>query len=114
MIEYVYEKHLPNKIKLLYSSRNQSDIIFNQFFDQFHNNQSNINVDHFLTREPMESTWSGKRGRITFTYIQDILKDFNLSKIACFICGTPSFVVNMSVLLKDAGVDEERIFHEKW
>ena len=30
------------------------------------------------------------------------------------MCGTPGFVESMTKLLEDAGIKEEKIWHERW
>ena len=112
--EYVLDKNYSNKVTLLYSSRIKEDIIFYDELGNFEKNYSNFKVQFFLTREPQESDWSGKRGRISEQTVLKVLKSYNKEKTGAFICGTPSFVVGMTVLLKDAGLDEDRIFYEKW
>lgn len=112
--EYVLDKNYANKVTLLYSSRIKEDIIFYDELQDFEKKHSNFKVQFFLTREPKESNWSGKRGRISDQAVLDILKSYNKEKTGAYICGTPSFVVGMSVLLKDAGLDEDRVFYEKW
>ena len=114
IIEYISELNMKNKAKLLYSCITQGDIIMYENLQATANKKPNIEVEFYLTREPKDSNWKGKRGRINKRDIQNTLNEFEIEKTACFLCGNPSFVVTMSVLLNDAGIKEEKIFHEKW
>ena len=114
IIDYIFDKSLENKVKLLYSCITQDDIILREDLQSKANKNSNIDVEFYLTRESKESNWKGKRRRINKKDIQETLDDFEIEKTGCYLCGNPSFVVSMSVLLNDAGIPEEKIFHEKW
>lgn len=114
IVEYVLDKNYSNRVTLLYSSRIKEDIIFYNELQEFERNHSNVKVQVFLTRESKDSDWSGKRGRISEHAVLEVLKEYDIEKTGSYICGTPSFVVGMSVLLRDADLQEERIFYEKW
>lgn len=112
--EYVMDKNYSNKVTLLYSSRFKEDIIFYDELLNFEKEYPNFGVQFFLTREPKENDWFGNRGRISDQAVLEVLKNYDIEKTGTYICGTPSFVVGMSVLLKDAGLNEQKIFYEKW
>lgn len=114
MMEYIADKKLQNKAKLLYSSKTQADIILKDPLEELANQNSNISVEFSLTREPQNSNWSGRRGRIDEQYLAETLKKFDIPNTGCYLCGTPGFVENMSKLLVDAGISDEKIWHERW
>ena len=114
MIEYISDKNLGNKAVLLYSSKTQSDIILKEPLEEIEKKNENIKVEFSLTREPQDSNWKGRRGRINEQYIKDTLKEFDIGKTGCYLCGTPGFVESMTKLLEDAGIPEEKVWHERW
>ncbi len=114
MMEYIADKKLGNKAKLLYSSKTFQDIILKEPLEQLAKDNDNIEVEFSLTREPTDSSWIGRRGRIDENYIKETLKEFDIPKTGCYLCGTPAFVENMSSLLQGAGISEEKIWHERW
>ncbi|MHA2364629.1 MAG: ferredoxin--NADP reductase [Candidatus Hodarchaeales archaeon] len=114
ILEYIHDKKFPNKVKLLYSVRTFVDLISYEVLKQMCINSENAEVNITLTREPQESDWKGRRGRINLEWIKEELEDFDLEKTKCFLCGIPNFVDNMKQLLLEAGFTKERILHEKW
>ena len=114
MMEYISDKKLPNKAKLLYSCKTQDDIILQQPLEELAKKNPNISVEFSLTREPQDSNWTGRRGRIDEEYIKESLKDFDVNKTGCYLCGTPNFVETMVNLLIGAGIKEDKIWHERW
>ena len=113
-MEYISDKKLPNKAKLLYSCKTQDDIILQQPLEELAQKNANIGVEFSLTREPQDSNWTGRRGRIDEQYIKESLQDFDIDKTGCYLCGTPNFVQSMVNLLMDAGIKEDKIWHERW
>ena len=75
IIEYISDKNLPNKTKLLYSAKTQKDIILHDSLTKINNSNENIEIEFSLTREPEESNWTGRRGRIDSEYIKKTLKE---------------------------------------
>ena len=114
MIEYISDKKLGNKSVLLYSSKTEKDIILREPLEELEKKNENIKVEFSLTREPQDSNWNGRRGRIDEQYIKKILKEFNIEKTGCYLCGTPGFVESMTKLLENAGIPEEKVWHERW
>ena len=112
MIEYISDKKLGNKAVLLYSSKTEKDIILRKPLEELEKDNDNIKVEFSLTREPDNKDF--RHGRIDLPYVQETLEEFDIDKTGCYMCGTPGFVENMTKLLEDAGIKEEKIWHERW
>lgn len=114
ILEYIHDKKLDNKVKLIYSVRTQEDIISYNELKNLDANTQNGAVLFTLTREPKDSDWEGIRGRINLELVKKELEDFDLSKTKGYLCGTPAFVNTMIEFLIQAGLSKEDILHEKW
>ena len=114
IMEYIHDKGYPNQVRLLYSVRTQSDVISHKELDDLHEQTKNARVVYTLTREPENTGWTGRRGRINLDLVKEELQDYDLTKTKCYLCGTPQFCNTLVDLLQQAGIPKERILHEKW
>lgn len=114
IFEYIHDKGYDNQVRLLYSVRTQADIISHKELTELDKNTKNGDYKLTLTREHQDSNWTGRRGRINLEWVQEELKDFDFNKTKCYLCGTPQFVETLVELLEQAGIDHDRILHEKW
>lgn len=112
--EYLEDKGLTNKIKLLYSSISVKDIILHERLLELERNVPGSKVVFTVTREPENSDWHGGRGRIDPDLIQRELEGYDINKTKAYICGNPSFVETMSNYLQELGFGKDQILHEKW
>ncbi len=111
IIRHILANNYNNKIVVLYSCKNQQDIIFREELEQFSKNK-NIKVYITLTREPQDSDWKGERGRLDKEKIKACTK--HLIKPLYFIVGQKDFVIAMKNLLNELGIHKERIKNELW
>ena len=114
IFEYIFDKGYANQVKLLYSVRTQADIISYKELSYLRDHTKNSKIVFTLTREPENSTWNGRRGRINLKLVQEELKDYDFNRTKCYLCGTPQFVETLVELLEQAGISHDRILHEKW
>ena len=114
ILEYIHDKGYSNQVRLVYSVRTQEDIISHKELEMLEKNTKNAKVIITLTRESENSGWNGLRGRINLEMIKNELKDYDFAKTKCYLCGTPQFVNTLIELLTEAGIQKERILHEKW
>jgi len=95
-------------IALFCSNRTAQDIIFKKMLDELEENNKNIKVFHFLTREKAGPPMIN--GRIN---AKTILESLNDKKDAEFLlCGSISFVRDLWRDLRSEGVSEEKIYTE--
>ena len=114
IFEYIHDKGYSNQVRLLYSVRTIGDIISNKDLIYLNEHTKNSKYIVTLTREPENSTWTGRRGRINLEMVKEELKDYDFNKTKCYLCGTPQFVNTLVEILQQAGISKDRILHEKW
>lgn len=116
ILEYIHDKHLDNKVSLIYSCRYENELIGVKELYKLIENTSNGELIITLTREKEVSKWKGQRGRINTNLIQQVINErkFELEKTKFYMCGTPGFVGAMSDILVEIGIDRRKILHEKW
>ncbi|TDQ16580.1 ring-1,2-phenylacetyl-CoA epoxidase subunit PaaE [Algoriphagus boseongensis] len=103
-------------ITLIYSSRDEENIIFKRQLDLLElANPDRLKVIHNLS-QPSED-WSGKKGRITPEGLKELFANAEYEQRyeeVYFLCG-PDGIMDMTMkLLEDLGVDKERIHRESF
>lgn len=114
ILEYIYDKGYSNKVTFLYSCRTIPNIISYKELKYLNEKVKGSKVIITLTREPDDSDWTGRRGRINIDLIKKELGEFDLTKTKAYLCGTPAFVNTLINLLQEGGIPKEKILHEKW
>ena len=97
------------KMSLFYSSQTEEDIIFKSELNLWQEENPNLKIKHFITRQEKVSP-DKQKGRITAEYVLKEISD--LKNAEFLICGSISFVRDMRRGLRDAGVPEETIYTE--
>ena len=78
------------KVTLLYSSKTQADILARATLDAWAaKHPRRLHVQHTLTREPADSGWAGRRGRIDAALLREALPPPS-DEVLLFVCGPPS------------------------
>ena len=96
-------------VGLLYSARTPDEFAFADEFREWAANGI-IDFRQTITRET-EREWSGDRGRIGRSHLEELLHD---RESLCFVCGPRALVHDMPRLLAEIGVAPERIRVEEW
>ncbi|KAF0505741.1 oxidoreductase NAD-binding domain-containing protein 1 isoform X1 [Gigaspora margarita] len=114
------------KIRLLYSARSFSELLFYNRIEKLRKEWPHIlECKYFLTGEnapPSQSPSTNDEAEFYYgqRISQKILGDIimkereNLEKLKCFICGPPIMRNDFICWLKSAGLIEKRILLEKW
>lgn len=92
------------KPALLYSARSPDEFAFRDELTALAAD-GRLDLELTVTREGA-SAWNGARGRIDAARIRSMLRT---PQTRCLVCGPPALVSDAVVLLKDAGIAEERI-----
>jgi len=101
---------LPHEhIGLFYSARTSADFAYEAEFRALAES-GRIEFRQTVTRDARED-WSGARGRFDRERLQPLVHN---RETLCFICGPSPLVVEMSGMLRDLGISEERIRIERW
>lgn len=112
IIRYCNGKKLNNKIKLIYSVRTPSDVIYKNELE--HIKKSNGNFDYVvaITRAEEHHGWHGRRGRVDLDLLKENVKDIGNS--IYFLCGPNEFVHSVIEMLENLGVRKEQIKTDVW
>ncbi|MBN2367909.1 oxidoreductase [Candidatus Woesearchaeota archaeon] len=108
IMRYSTEKKLNQKIILLYSSKTAQDIVYREELKSLEKENSNIKVFHTITREE----WDGHTGRIDEAFIKETVGD--IQKSTFYLCGSLEFVRTLVEILKEMGVQREKIKRDVW
>ncbi len=102
-----YLKEGTGNIWFFFGERTQEDLMYRETLDQLEAENKNLKVVYSLSHED----WEGPEG-----FIQEHLNEFlgTFEDKHFYVCGVPQMVVDTLELLKEKGVEEERIFSEGW
>jgi len=106
IIRYILSKGLDTKVKLFYSAKTESNIIYCDELKKF--SKSGVDIVVTLTRQE----WEGPVGRIDIGLVKEHI--FKLDNKTYFLCGPVQMVMDMSKGLKEEGVDRSQIKKDVW
>ncbi len=115
MLRASTEQGLPNRLTLLYSNSNQSNIPFVNEIEQHEQSNQRFRYALFVTQGAVDEL-TGKRvirGRIQDSHF-DQLTGGNYNRCTYFICGPRSFINNYKQMLQKHGVEGDRIVTEEF
>jgi glycine betaine catabolism B len=110
MAEYAADRQLPIDVRLVYSNRSEEEIAYRTELDQLALQNPRFKIYHTLTRAPVGSAWTGRRGRITLSLLDEASR--GLSHPVYYLCGTPGMVQTTYRTLQGHGVPTDRIKFE--
>jgi len=128
IIRTILEDEPLSTLHLLYSSRNEENIIFeSKLAELVSAHQDQLIVDHVLSQpkknkpkglggwfKKASSDWDGKSGRINKAMVKDFLNEHparNQTSVY-YLCGPGGFMETVKGSLEEAGVQKENIFVE--
>jgi len=100
------KSHVTTPMRVIYSSHTFDDIIYKDLF--LHNDAVAIT----LTRDA-PNDWHGQVGRLTESFIKDVLDQFETPPI-CYICGMSPFVSAVNEALQILGIPAASIKTERF
>ncbi|MFB6248888.1 MAG: ferredoxin--NADP reductase [Salinibacter sp.] len=92
----------------LYGERTQEDIMYRETLDHLSADHENLTVLYSLSDED----WDGPTGHVQ-THLDEALGE-DFENPHHYICGIPPMVVDTEDVLRERGVEEERIITEGW
>ncbi len=98
--------HVP--VRLLFGVRYSKEIFWSERFSRLA--ALNPNFDYRIIVSRPDASWAGARGRIT-QHLDDVP---GLADRECYLCGSQAMIQDASALLRQNGVPEEQIYHEKF
>lgn len=109
IIKYIVDKKINIPVTLIYTSREQKDIIYKEELHKFAE-EENIEIKLSLTNP--HDDWEGLKGRISKQVIEKNIKF--TEKAIFYICGPPEMVFDIKKWLRNLGVEKSRIRTEAW
>ncbi|MGE0468563.1 MAG: cytochrome b5 reductase family protein [Nitrospira sp.] len=106
IIRWILTKKLDVELFLTFANKTESDIIFQQEWEDNTRQFPNFHCHHILEQPP--PGWSGGTGRITANILQQHLPAPS-SDTCIFLCGPPPMVDSVETTLQDLGYPQQTI-----
>ena len=112
MMRYASQLNLENKIHLVYSCRDQSDIAFYEELNSLQQQDPNLSVTYVIGSGPVDRLASQTKivGSLDLKMLSAL--GLSYSKQVYFSCGPPKYMEAVTDLLRHQGVSEDRILTE--
>lgn len=110
MITYALETlNTKRKIKLFLGFRHEENIFYHDHFSHLEKNFPNFEL--IMTLSQPRGDWSGRKGRITTHYLEEVKinKDFD-----AYICGARTIIDDIVTNLENNGIVRENIYYEEY
>ncbi len=105
MLKYIAQTSEQRPIHLIWSCRDQEDVVFQDMLANIASTIPNITISYHLTGGP-----TGK-GHLTKNHLNDLLGNYSRNS-TIFLCGPPLMTTNVRGHLKAAGFFEKNIHYE--
>ncbi|MDP3765579.1 MAG: oxidoreductase, partial [Nanoarchaeota archaeon] len=112
IIRYCTAKKLQNKLKLIYSVKTPSDIVYYEEIKKTKGQNPNFSYTITLTRPLPGHNWAGKTGRVGVAFLKEAIS--NVEDSLYFLCGPMDFVKSIIGMLEIIGVKKEQIRTDVW
>lgn len=109
MIQQAVLSDQKGKLRLLYSARTPADFAYLTEMRRLAS-AGRLDLAVTATRE-VPRRWGGARGRITRDRLAPLI---DTPETLCFVCGPASMVDDVPPMLRELGVEDERIRIEEW
>lgn len=114
MINALHLKNYQGNIFLIYGNRDEKNIIFYETLNLYNNENANLNVTHVISNPSVN--WNGEKGLLSEEKLNAIIKKYKvpISDAHFYLCGPPILLNNANKVLKELGINDNRIFIEKF
>jgi Na+-transporting NADH:ubiquinone oxidoreductase subunit F len=102
---------IERKVTLFFGAKKPEDLFFNDELRAFEKSIPGFVFVPTLSRVTDEDRWEGEKGRVT-DLIQKRIKEN--TPLDVYICGSPPMVESCVDLLMKKGIEEDRIFFDKF
>lgn len=110
MARFLADSQSVRQAVMVYSSRSREEIAYRDELDTLERSHPKFHVIHTLTREPVGSSWRGRRGRVDAALLAESAE--NLEAPSYYLCGKGAMVMEVGRLLLAQGIPRERISFE--
>ena len=115
IFKFVADERMDTDIVLLYSNRNENEIIFKDDLDRITGENNNLRVIYTLTAPDInKANWHGKTCYIDDAMVKEDIPDYN--ERIFYVCGPPKMVEYMTedILKGKLGLPKEKIKFENF
>jgi ferredoxin-NADP reductase len=112
MIRHRVASKSPLPIRLLYSSRTPSDVIYADELERLTRSSTGLEVFHTFTRKQPPG-WTGYRRRIDRAMLSEVIQPFG-TKVRAYICGPTLLVESAANSLLELAIPAEQIRTERF
>jgi len=111
ILRYIRSENIQRKTTLFFGTRRKEDLYCVDELKDLENHLNDFKFFPILSREPEDSSWKGKRGRVT-NLIDNIIPEN--ANIDAYICGNADMVESCLDMLKEKGIPEDQIYYDKF
>ncbi len=111
ILRYIRSENIQRKTTLFFGTRRKEDLYCVDELKDLEKQLNDFKYFPILSREPEDSSWEGRRGRVT-TLIENTIKE--RADIDVYICGNADMVDSCSDRLMEKGIPESRIYNDKF
>lgn len=104
MLRYIADEGLPYRITLVYSNRDRESAAFLDELEELDGRIPGLRIVLTMTED---EGWTGETRRIDEAMLRDHLGD--LAEYTFFVAGPPGMAKGVDAVLKEAGLDEDRV-----
>jgi propane monooxygenase reductase subunit len=111
LLRSMAERGIDRKATYYYGARQRRDLCFGKELRELEETLPNFRYIPALSEAAPDDDWDGETGLIT-----DVVKRLagNLAGAHAYVCGPPPMVEAAQVMLAAAGVEEKRIYFDKF
>ncbi|MFC2161196.1 NADH:ubiquinone reductase (Na(+)-transporting) subunit F [Acidobacteriota bacterium] len=111
ILRYLHSENIERKTTFFFGTRKQEDLYCMDELEDLEKHLNDFKLIPTLSREPEDSSWTGKRGRVT-ALIESTIKE--KADIDIYICGNADMVESCETLLIKKGIPESQIYYDKF
>ena len=110
MIEEELVRNNEQKIELIFGVRHESDLFYQDFFNELAEKYRNFKFTMTLSR-PETAEWTGQKGRVT-----NVLENYELdpANTETYICGLKAMIDDAKAILEKRGMPTDSIHFEQY
>ena len=112
MVRYASQLKLSNKIHLIYSCRDQTDMAFFEELNLLQEKNPNLTVTYVIGSGPSDNLGSQRKMSGVLDSTMMAALGLRYSRQTYFACGPPAYMKAVTNLLRENGVSEDRILTE--
>lgn len=111
ILRFIKSEHIQRKTTLFFGTRLQTDLFCMDELKDLEKQLDFFSLLPTLSREPEDSSWKGKRGRVTALIEETVAEKANID---VYVCGNADMVESCLESLKEKGIPEGRIYFDKF